>query len=426
MSKAVKLSFAIIIVLLLFSLGFAGYTLLQKQKIEQQRNELAGEIGQVKAREQAFTVDKQKVEEQLKTIEDEKNRIQQDFAAVNERIQKADEELKKIAQERDEWRKRLEAIQQERDRLAQQLKEQPTAAAEPKIVYKYVDRPIPIKKEAASAAQETPQPQVPQNVGDAYWAQVLKEKAALEVEIENLRKDTSQSAVEIAELRKQNNDLQLELGKLKNQQDTIDRELKYGKDLADTLSLELARVKGDNKFMNERVAKLMEESNALREQIKQLSSTKIALEKTIVRVSEDKKELEKKLTDTEQMVEGKIAEIWNIKESLNNQVQELSSASKSIELPPIVVSANNVGAPPAEGEGADVGLSGSVVSVNDENNFVIIDKGQSAGISVGNKLNIYRDRDYIAQVEVIQVRPDIAAADIKEKKTKIKVGDIVR
>ena len=428
MSKAVKLSFAILILLLLFSLGFAGYTLLEKQKVERQKGDLENELKIAKTREEKYILDNKKIEEQLKKVEEERAKIQQDFAAVDERVKRTDEDLKKVSQERDEWKARLETIQKERDDLAAKLKEQASVSAEPKIVYKYIERPLEPKPEEEKK-EEQGKPKISfENLDDSYWAQVLKEKAAIEVELENLKKEASSAAVEIAELKKQNNDLQLELGKLKTERETIDREIKAGKDLADTLSMELARTKGDNKFMSERTDKLIQESDDLRNQIKALTSTKIALEKTIVKMSDDKKNLGKKLTDTESMVESKIAEIWQIKESLNNQVKELATATKEVELPPIVVSAGNTGPKNEDKEkkATTAGLDGSIVSVNEENNFVIIDKGQGAGLNVGNKLNVYRNADYIAQVEVIQVRPDIAAADIKEKKTKIKVGDSVR
>ena len=75
---------------------------------------------------------------------------------------------------------------------------------------------------------------------------------------------------------------------------------------------------------------------------------------------------------------------------------------------------------------APVSVKGNIVSVNDENNFVIVNLGQDAGVKMGDKLNVYHGADYIAGLEVIQVRKDIAAADIKNKVKKIEVGDSVR
>ena len=69
---------------------------------------------------------------------------------------------------------------------------------------------------------------------------------------------------------------------------------------------------------------------------------------------------------------------------------------------------------------------GKILSVNQENNFVIVDLGASSGIRIGDTLSVYRGTKYIASLEVIQVRKDICAADIREKGAKIKAGDIIR
>ena len=61
-----------------------------------------------------------------------------------------------------------------------------------------------------------------------------------------------------------------------------------------------------------------------------------------------------------------------------------------------------------------------------ENNFVIVNIGEGTGVRLGEQLSVYRDSKYIAKLEVIQVRKDISAADIKEQSSKIKVGDSVR
>lgn len=449
MSNAAKQSLIILIVLLVGSFGFAGYSLLEKQKIEKQKVELENELKTAKAREEKFSADAKNYDAQVKKVEEEKAKLQSDLTAVDQKIQSFDVEIKKLTQERDDWKGRLDAIQKERDDLAQKLKEQ--AGAEPKIVYKYIE------KEGGQAVSGTEGAAAPADApatsgsaadmaldatekGDEYWAQILKEKASLEVRLNSLENDISGSAVEVGELRKQNNDLQMEIAKLKDEKSAIDREIKNGKDLADTLSLELARAKSDKKFMNDRVEKIIAENTTLQQQIKQLSATKVALEKNIVRISDEKRELEHKLVQTEDVVQNKVAEIWEMKESITQKVKEAAASvnRKDIELPPIIVSANGPtramktdevsfnGNGHEEEEAPSAGLNGNVLSINEDNNFVIVDIGQNRGITSGTRLNIYRGTDYIAQVEVIQVREDISAADIKEKKTRIRVGDSVR
>ncbi|OGX26208.1 MAG: hypothetical protein A2787_03050 [Omnitrophica WOR_2 bacterium RIFCSPHIGHO2_01_FULL_48_9] len=429
MSNATKQSIVILAVLLVGSFGFAGYALLEKQKSDSQRIALQNDIKTYQAQSEKYSSDNKALQAQLKKIEEEKNRVQQDLAAATEQMQKFDEEIKKIMAERDEWKGRVDAIQKERDALAEKAKQ----VAEPKIVYKYIEREGEEKKAGSAEAPVTsPAPKVPtENMTDDYWAQVLKEKAVIELQLEKVKKELSNAAVEIGDLKKSNSDLDLELSKVKSEKEAFEREIKYNKDLADTLSLELARAKGDRKFSLDRSEKIKKENDQLRGQVKELMSTKSALEKTIVKLTDAKVELEKKVTETEGLIQNKIAEVWEIKDSLNKRMQEAADAklANEIELPPIIVNANPNDLPgkrAAKDSAQTTGLSGSVISVNEENNFVIVDKGQGAGVSVGNKLNIYRGADFIAQVEVIQSRADICAADIKQQKTGIKVGDSVR
>ena len=84
--------------------------------------------------------------------------------------------------------------------------------------------------------------------------------------------------------------------------------------------------------------------------------------------------------------------------------------------------ANNTAAPVSEGR-----REGSIISINESNNFVIVDLGQeNSSVGVGNALKVYRNSNEIATLEVIQVRRDICAADIKDKSDELKVGDVVK
>ena len=212
----------------------------------------------------------------------------------------------------------------------------------------------------------------------------------------------------------------------------MERQIKFGDDLSKTLSVELARAKNDNKYMTERLSKLMDENATLGQQIKGLTSTKVALEKSIVKLTEQKNDIEKKLDETEGVIQNRIEEIWEIKDSIDKKLNpsQSNSSSNEIELPPIVVS------PEGGRGGAKKNLSkqeknsdssqGQIVSINESNNFVIVDMGENSGLKVGNELNVYRGSQYVAGLEVIQTRKDISAADIKQKVSDIKVGDSVR
>jgi hypothetical protein len=154
-------------------------------------------------------------------------------------------------------------------------------------------------------------------------------------------------------------------------------------------------------------------------------SVKNALEKSIVRLSQEKDKIEGKLGKTETIIQSKIDEIWEIKDDLDRSIRETQGApSSEVELPPIVVSSN--GEAMSYNTGTTPGFNGKVISMNEANNFVIVNIGENKGVRLGDSLSVYRDSKYIARLEVIQVRKDISAADLKDQWSKVKVGDIIR
>jgi len=60
-------------------------------------------------------------------------------------------------------------------------------------------------------------------------------------------------------------------------------------------------------------------------------------------------------------------------------------------LPPIVVTSTQ-GDEEEKPQRAEkpTGYNGNIVSVNEENNFVIIDLGEESGVKLGETLNVYR------------------------------------
>jgi chromosome segregation ATPase len=442
MSKAARQSIFILIILLLGAFGFASFTYLQKQQLQQAKISLEGQLEDYQAREKQQLVEMQKLQEKLKGAEQAKADLEKRLSSVDVDIDDIDAKMKKLTEERDEWKRRVDEIKLERDKVVAKLDEKEKEG--PKVVYKYVEQKGEGEALAQGAAtqgaeatsspgsmtEDKPQEKAATTLAvqdDSYWAQVLKEKAALELELDKLKGNLTNNSVEVVELKKKNTDLQLELSQLANDKETIQREIKYANDLADNLALELARAKNDKKFLNDRLTKINDENTNLREQIKRLTSTKIALEKTIIRIQDEKKDVEKKLSETENVIQSRIDEIWQIKESLTKSTEQMKPvASQEIELPPIVVSSAQTKEEQPKKSAKPAGYNGNIVSVNEENNFVIVDLGEDSGVKLGETLNVYRGSEYIAGLEVIQTRKDISAADIKDQVAKIKVGDIVR
>jgi len=408
--------------------AFAGKIFIDKQRIDSARIALERQVADYQSREKKYILENKDLKDSLAEAEKIKTELETKVAGFDGDLEQLQKKIQDLSAERDNWKKRVDAMRGERDALLVKLQEKPVTES--------VEKPSDAGMVLASADVSKPESAAPDMTTDGndegHWAKILKEKTSLQLDIEELNRKLNASNLEVAELKKQNSDLHLELTKLQDDKEAIEREIKYGNDLADSLSLELARAQNDKKFLGDRVAKIIDENTRLSDEIKQLTSTKIALEKSIVRLQEDKNGIAKKLAETEHVIQSRIDEIWQIKDSLDTTMKTPpEGASHHVELTPIVVSSQEAGSAGEEDavrlEVAEMpGFSGNIVSINDDNNFVIIDSGEDKGIRLGDSLSVYRGTEYVAGLEVIQVRKDIAAADIKSRMAKIQMDDDVR
>ena len=418
MPKNAKLIIFLLVVIVAASVFMTLSTSTQKTALEQEKARLENEIAQYKDREQQLTQENKRIGDQLKEAQGAQGRLQKQITDFSDKVTA-------LTTERDDWKTRVEDLKKERDQLIAKLQEKPevpagAAALGPGQVMPAGPQDMP----TAAAA-------VPSGDEDQYWAQVLKEKAGLEIKLNELQSKLSQGSVDVEELKKKNSDLEIELGQLKNEKEDIERHIKYSEDLANTLSIDLAREKNDKRYLTDRTDKMKEENLALRAQVKELTASKMALEKSIARISEDKSSAESKLRTTESIIQNRIDEVLDIKKNLDKKIETSSATgSKEIELPPIVISAPSPTSTKSSAANpvnlGSAGYNGRVLSINNDSNFVIIDLGQDAGVSVGDNLSVYRGSKYIAGLEIIQARKDISAADIKQKGAKIQVGDTVK
>ena len=439
MSIAVRVSVWILGMLIVVSAAVAVLALMQKQTLQGQNQILHNQIADDESKLADLTTRANKLEGDAGQLNNKISQTQQDKAQIqslyDDLKHKSDELQAQIDQannDRDDWKNRVGTISRERDDLMQKLKNRPT-----QIVYKtrIVNVPAADAGDVASAQE-----------GEKYWASVLKQKAALQVELEKEKSVLDQAALQVAGLKKQNSDLEVEVKQVSNEKDEIIQKIKYGQELADNLSVDLARSHSDQQAVNDRADKLKNENLELLSQIRGLSSNKLELERTLARLTDEKDAMQEKLFETESVIQRRIDDIGRIKKGVDKKISKKTPLSSSgiIELPPIIVNAPNQQqvAPPkavlmpdtrrSSGQAAPAPASvdknqGSIISINESNNFVIVDLGQlNSPVSVGNLMKVYRNSNEIATLEVIQVRRDICAADIKDKSVDLKVGDIVR
>jgi predicted nucleic acid-binding Zn-ribbon protein len=445
------MSVGILGVCVLISATFAVLTYLQKQTLQGQNQSLHSQISDDEAKLSGLAARAKTLEDQAEQLNNKISQAQREKAQAqslyDDLKHKSDDlqaQMDQANSDRDDWKNRFETLSHDRDDLMQKLKHRPV-----QIVYKdrIIKVPTPAMNDAdngspAPAPAAAPVVDVTSGQGEQYWANVLKQKAALQVEIEKEKSQLDEAALQVVDLKKQNSDLQVQVKQVSNEKDEIIQKIKYGQDLADNLSIDLARSRDDQQAVNDRADKLKKENLELMSQIRDLSSAKLDLERTVSRLTDDKDAMQKKLIETESVIQSRIDDIWKIKEGLDKKLSEnapSSSTPGSMELPPIIVNApansnqqvppsGQAPAPEANPGQAGMGKSeGSIISINESNNFVIADLGQeNSSVSVGNPLKVYRNSNEIATLEVIQVRRDICAADIKDKSEELKVGDIVK
>lgn len=453
MSQAVKQSILILVLLLVVSIAVALMTLLEKHKLQNQNKSLNTQIADFQSQQAMLTAESTKLKEKVQTLTDQlsvkekdRSKFQTQYEDIKSRYDKLDEQVKQLTKERNELKDRSSNVETERDRLMRELQSRPEKIVE-KIVYK--DRPadqisaMPDMPKAVAAVTAQPQSSdssvvkqaeadsAMQQADESHWAEVYKQKAALEVEIEKSRKALDESALQIVDLQKQAADMQIVIDKLNIERDEIIRKIKYGEDLADTLSIELARAKNDQKFTAERAEKVSSENAKLQLQVKTLTQTKFSLEKTISRLTDDRENIQKKLIESESVIQSRIDDIWKIKQNIDQRIETMPKGNENqVELAPIVINANGtVGTDAPAGNNTSSEKSkdqAHIVSINSDNNFVIIDIGEKDGVKMGDSFRVYRGGKEIGRLEVIQLRRDISAADIKKRFTQLQVGDLVR
>lgn len=196
-----------------------------------------------------------------------------------------------------------------------------------------------------------------------------------------------------------------------------------------------------NKEADERINALMDELeleeglkeemkteiNGLKTQIDELTNTKVQLD---LQISQQKKDLEKQAADYEGQLENirnKNEELTKLNSSLESKKAELEEKLKTavtgssakttkptggLELEPIVVSPDQPAKVEPKAEFPLRTSEGRVLSVDVETEFVIVNLGEKDGIQMGQFLSVYRGKEYLGDVKVTRVQPEMSAADL--------------
>lgn len=365
-----------VICLFLFIQALGG-----KQQLARERDDLKSENISLTAKMDKLTSNLRGYEEKIRSLNDDLDRVTQEKAGLD---------------------KKYELIKREREELAEKLKNQKQ------------------KPEAAESQSFVPQ------TDDAYWAGILKAKTDLEFQLGNFRNELRTLQINNEQLQRDKSTSEIELNNLKRERDNLSRQLEYNKKLLDSIAQELVREKNDKIQIQNSYKTIHSENALLSRQLASLNTRKVNLERNLQELNEDKNVLKRRVSEMESMLTEKLTQIDGLKGRIEGVKSGIPVEEKkeSIELPAIIVKPQP-GVPGGQDESGAT-LMGKVMAINKDNNFVIIDLGDDAGIKVGDALRVYRADKPIANIEAIQVRRNISACDIKKQGTPIKIGDTVR
>ena len=184
----------------------------------------------------------------------------------------------------------------------------------------------------------------------------------------------------------ENTELRKDLDEIKVVKSDLELKLTAAEQQAQALAKQFEEEKKAKLEIAEQIQKKDAEIDRLKTEISSEKSARTDLEQKLKLAQKDYSDLE-----------GKIAKLKRESESAPDR-QQRASSDRDISLEKIVVKPSFI--------------EGSVMVVNDEFNFVIVDLGTNNGIQSGMSLSIYRDDAFLGKVQVEKIYEDMCAAAI--------------
>lgn len=381
MEKKIKFILIGLAALLAISLFVNLQIQAAKKGAERERDELKNENASLNKKIEEALKDNQHVKEQINTLTGDLEKVS---------LQK--DELQK---QKEETQKQYELIVKEKDELLDKLKK---------------------AQEAKEAKTE-----------DTYWAGILKAKTELELQAEKVNSDFKLAKIKNEELEREKSSLGLDLKNLIREKDDLEQRYNYNQKTFDSMASELTLEKNTRRQLQDNLKSIKDENKILRNQLRSLGRRKVGLESQLVKLKEEKSGLERRFNEMALLLENRLLNISDIKQQLDaissgSQAQITQPKKESVELPPIRVYPQSR----ASAEESPGAFLGTIMTVDKDNNFVVIDLGEDSGVKVNDRFKVYRQGKAIADIEAIQVRKDIAACDIKKEIAPIEAGDAIR
>ena len=352
-------------------------------------------------------------------IQREREELRKENATLNSKTEKLEASIRDYENKFNTAKKDLDAaVQQKVDlekKLNQAIKEREDLQG------KLKESPVPVVMQQAAP--------VPENT-DEYWANILKQKASLGLQLEDLRKGLNDIQLNNRQLQKDKSALELEITNYKRERSELLQRSDYNQKMIDSVTRDFVRERNDKTKLQESYKTLRQENITLIRQLNSLNNRKLTLDRKMQKLQTERDELGRRVDEMETMLTDKVNNVSDFKDQIDAIRQgkavkkEAQSAEnkEQVELPPIVVRPSASTSNPASLSA----FEGKIVSINKENNFVIVDLGERAGLKAGDTLQAYHGDKAVANLEVIQTRNDISACNIKEEFQPLQMGDAVR
>lgn len=268
--------------------------------------------------------------------------------------------------------------------------------------------------------------------------EAIKERKQLQDKANELSNDLDKAS-------KEKQDIQQQYTLIAKERDDLSEKIKALQKNNELLRGDLSNLQREKQRLGQRLednlAPIRNENDQLKQQLDKINALKSSLEADLGKLKGEKSDLERKLNQVDSVLQQNLTKYkyLSVKEQLDAmsgggttqaQAAEPTQPEKdSVELPPIVVKPQAQSKPETPlrmKKAIPAKPMGTVLELNKDNKFVIVDLGVETGIKLGDTFKVYRQGNPIATIEVIQIRQSISACDIKEEITPIESGDIVR
>lgn len=209
----------------------------------------------------------------------------------------------------------------------------------------------------------------------------------------------------------------------------------------------------ENLDLKDRVESLQEMVNQKTESINSFEKEKLFFDEKLNQIKKDSKELIKSYSDKlkalvrqKSVLKGQINSIKkapparliqealgkeeniSIKKLLENTLNkiELIKSGKTVELEPIIVrkEKSQLQPPPPQEVAEKEERQGAILSLDRENNFMVINLGRRDGIKEGDRCEILKDGEKMAEGEIMSIRYRISAVFIDYFHNQYTINDI--